>query len=37
MLHEAQELVACIEDVINEFVHGQFSLIAENARIATML
>ncbi|MCY1552201.1 hypothetical protein D9M68_885830 [compost metagenome] len=37
MLREAQELVAGIEDVIDELVHGQFSLVAENARIAPML
>ncbi|MNV87086.1 hypothetical protein D3C71_1811790 [compost metagenome] len=37
MLGEAQELVAGIENVINELVHGQLALVAENARIAPML
>ena len=37
MLCEAQELVAGIEDVIDELVHSQFSFVAENARVAAML
>ena len=37
VLREAQELVTGIQDVINELVHRQLALVAENARIASML
>jgi len=37
VLREAQELVAGIQDVINELVYGQLALVAENTRIAPML